>query len=429
MRLLTRTHRHAPYRSFAAVLTVALALTAVPGIARAQFAVTSIEFYDPDPSPDRTLTDQDLKNEYFSRANCECGKSIRLRLRITQNRQSTDRFIVVAGSGTCLNTTDGSILTDTCRVLKEGRIDEQDRDIEITTTDDGVTVSTLMVDDCTTDQELNIYVFTGQDGSWTQGFTTTFTADGTAPTAPTADGDPVAGEELVEVSFTTGSTSQTDVRYQILCEVASTGAPGFQNAPTAGFTQCLAPVTPSDAGVDVGADAGADGGESNGGEASDDGGAATDGGPEAGASDAGIDLGADSAAADTATTDLSADLGTSADTGSSGGISGLDPAYVCSGVLQGDGNAKITGLENGVNYRFYVVAFDLHGNATGAVLLGEATPILSVDLWELYKRSGGKAEGGYCSTAGPVGAGWLGVSLLSLVLLVGLGRKRSGGRR
>ncbi|MCK5796327.1 MAG: hypothetical protein KAI47_04035 [Deltaproteobacteria bacterium] len=184
--------------------------------ARAQFAVSAIEFYDPDPNPDRALTDQDKKQGYFSRSSCECGKSIRLRLRITMDRQSPDRFIVVAGSGTCLNTTDGSILIDTCRVLKEGRIDEQDQDIEITTKDDNVTVQSLMGQDCTIDQELNIYVFTGQAGSWNQIATTTFTADGTAPAEPTADGDPVAGENLVRVAFKAGSTSQSDVRYQIL---------------------------------------------------------------------------------------------------------------------------------------------------------------------------------------------------------------------
>ncbi|PID39148.1 MAG: hypothetical protein CSA65_05755 [Proteobacteria bacterium] len=371
-----------------AAAVVVLAIVTAPGLAWAQFAVSAIEFYDPDASPDRLLTEQDIKNKYFSKANCECAKSIRLRLRITQDRSSPDRFAVVAGSGTCLNTTDGSILTDTCRILKEGRISEQDQDIEITTQSDGISVATLMVDNCDKDRELNVYVFTGQDTTWTSSFSTTFTADGIPPTPPKANGDPVGGENLVRVSFTTGATTQTDVRYQILCEIANTRAPGLKHPPEPGYGRCLAPAPPS-----------ADGGASN-------------GEGDAGAGDGGN----------------AADAHAKSEGSANTGITGLDPSYVCSETLQADGSTTISGLENQVTYRFYVVAFDLHGNATRPILLGEATPVLSEDLWERYKRSGGKAEGGYCSTAGPLGAGWLALSLLGLALLVRLGSRRGGQR-
>lgn len=372
------------------------------GPAAAQFAVNEIQLYDPDPDPDARLSDYQIANEFFSKANCECRKSVRIRLRITIDRQNTNKFFVVAGSGTCIDTNQNAI-SESCKpILKEGRIDQQAQDIEITTGTDGVTVYDLMQGNCTADQQLNIYVFTGQENAITQAGTLAFTADGTAPTAPIKDGEPEPGEELVKLTFKTGSTTETNVRYQILCEEANTGQPGLANPTSPGYSYCATPQNGSDAGIDSGSEADA---------GVPDQGVPDQGPPDGGVADGAVNDGAaDAGAPDTGTT--------SQDSGSSGSITSLDPRFVCSQTLTSAGGTEVGGLKNGVNYRFYVVAFDLHGNASSPVLLGEATPLLSEDLWERYKRSGGPATGGYCAVAEDGAAPpWLLIGLLALGLL------------
>lgn len=406
-----RSINHSSYRStpiyralrplFAASLFTLLVLGARP--AAAQFAVNEIQLYDPDPEPDAKLSDYQITNEFFSRANCECRKSVRIRLRITIDRQNTNKFFVVAGSGTCIDTNQNAISSNCLPVLKEGRIDQQAQDIEITTGTDGVTVYDLMQGNCSADQQLNIYVFTGQENAITQAGTLAFTADGTAPTPPIKDGDPAPGEELVALKFQTGSTTETGVRYQILCEEVSTGQPGFANPTGPGYSYCANPQSSSDGGVDSGSEA--------------DSGTPDSGTPDSGTPDSSTLDGGTSDGAGTSDAGPADSTATTQDSGSSGGITSLDPRFVCSQTLTSAGSAEVGGLKNGVNYRFYVVAFDLHGNASSPVLLGEATPLLSEDLWERYKRSGGPATGGYCSMTQDSTPPWLLLGLLVLGLL------------
>ena len=379
------------------------------GPATAQFAVNEIQLYDPDPDPDAKLSDYQITNEFFSKANCECRKSVRIRLRINIDRQNTNKFFVVAGSGTCIDTNQNAISANCLPVLKEGRIDQQAQDIEITTGSDGVTVYDLMQGNCSADQQLSIYVFTGQENAITPAGTLAFTADGTAPTAPVKDGDPSPGEELVSLKFQAGSSTETGVRYQILCEEANTGQPGFANPTGAGYSYCANPQSSSDGGVGL-----------------DGGGEVDSGVPDHGVPDQGApDFGVADGPTDSSPVDASADSSTVQDSGSSGGsITSLDPRFVCSSTLTSAGSAEIGGLNNGVKYRFYVVAFDLHGNASSPVLLGEATPLLAEDLWERYKRAGGPATGGYCNVANTSAPPWLLLGLLALGLLW-----RRGGAR
>ena len=83
----------------------------------------------------------------------------------------------------------------------------------------------------------------------------------------------------------------------------------------------------------------------------------------------------------------------------SGGLAAYNQAYVCSAKVSAPGPVRITGLKNSIPYKFYVITIDTMGNPSAMTSAGTATPILEEDLWERYKRSGGKATGGYCFVA------------------------------
>jgi hypothetical protein len=72
--------------------------------------------------------------------------------------------------------------------------------------------------------------------------------------------------------------------------------------------------------------------------------------------------------------------------------------FVCYG-LTAPGSITVTGLRNGETYNFYIVTIDKSLNPSIPVSAGEGTPQLVEDLWERYKRKGGKAEGGHCFVA------------------------------
>ena len=110
------------------------------------------------------------------------------------------------------------------------------------------------------------------------------------------------------------------------------------------------------------------------------------------------------------------------------GILGLDPAYLCSGLLPSTSkNYRIWKLQNGINYGVGVAAIDKYGNASVISNLVNGMPIPTVDFYTEYKNSGGTAQGGFCAVAGGRG----GPGLLTLAGIAGLGlalwrrRKRS----
>lgn len=173
----------------------------------------------------------------------------------------------------------------------------------------------------------------------------------------------------------------------------------------------LGPLPGSDAGLmcegismlDAGADASTDASTD---AATDD--ATDDAGAEAGAEDAAMDAG----------------VGMSVDAGDGGGgasactvnelPAGFDPnnetqfrRFACAGPLPTSSlSTTIEGLNNGIGYRFVVVAQDNAGNRSLPSALSDCTvPELTTDFWEHYRNSGGRASGGFCAVRpGVVGA-------------------------
>ena len=73
--------------------------------------------------------------------------------------------------------------------------------------------------------------------------------------------------------------------------------------------------------------------------------------------------------------------------------------FVCAEVSGGADSITVLGLENEVTYKFYVVTIDAFKNPSSPASAGEATPAPELDLWEVYKRQGGGADGGHCFVA------------------------------
>jgi len=369
------------------------AVLLLPGVAHAQF-VRAIHLDD--PVTNKRVSSDAERDRFFNQARCECGKTIKVTIEINRNSSSSDSYWVMAGGDDCI-TTENEPNTDKCTLIHGPHlIAEEEVDIEFTTT-----ATALMNGECGTSTTIGLGVLVGQVSGDVarESIELKYEVDGDAPEKPIKGDDPTGGENLVEVDFETGSTSQANVEYQILCErqEGDSWVPGLDNPPTAQY------VTPGSACVDDTPIA--------------DGGTADAGVSDSGVSDSGA---ADSAEADSATIADSAPA--------TAGAASLDPAYVCSEALSSDGAHSIKGLADGVTYRLYVVAFDLHGNPSEAVLLGEATPALSEDLWERYKRSGGQTTGDYCQLARG-GGGWC-LLLLGLALaLLASRRRRRGVRR
>ena len=112
---------------------------------------------------------------------------------------------------------------------------------------------------------------------------------------------------------------------------------------------------------------------------------------------------------------------------SSTGIFGLDPSYLCSGLLPSTSKSyRIEGLQNGINYGVGVAAIDKYKNASVISDVQYGMPIPTVDFYTEYKNDGGASQGGYCAAA----SGKRSPGLLALGGLVALGilwwRRRKG---
>jgi len=119
-----------------------------------------------------------------------------------------------------------------------------------------------------------------------------------------------------------------------------------------------------------------------------------------------------------------------------GAFADLDPnndaqlaAFRCNDPDAGVGSpTAITGLRNGVSYRFAVVAEDRAGNrSTLALTQACSTPSSSTDYWEHYRQQGGGAVPGFCSVRpGPAGAGGVALGAFALVAGWAVRRRRRG---
>jgi hypothetical protein len=113
--------------------------------------------------------------------------------------------------------------------------------------------------------------------------------------------------------------------------------------------------------------------------------------------------------------------------GSAGPFAGLDPQYLCSGLVAiGTNSVRVHGLENGRAYQVAVVAVGIDGTPSAPSVPAEGTPAPTVGFGDLYKESGGAAAGG-CAVGGP-GSGGVAVALAAGAgLLIARRRRRRQG--
>jgi hypothetical protein len=81
------------------------------------------------------------------------------------------------------------------------------------------------------------------------------------------------------------------------------------------------------------------------------------------------------------------------------GSSTVSEHFVCGEASSGTDSVTVLELVDGQRYRFYVVTVDAFGNPSAVASAGMATPAPEQDLWELYQKNGGKADGGHCFVA------------------------------
>ncbi|MCB9555509.1 MAG: hypothetical protein H6707_05345 [Deltaproteobacteria bacterium] len=365
-------------------ISIALLALSWASPARAQVTIEKIEIRD---SGGSTITDADLA-DYFNRARCECAEALTIEIEY-KDAGNTGSMQLVSGPGDCL-TTEKEIEPD-CRVLWSTQLSALEQ--KSNTQKISVTTADLMLessDDCTRQRtnEFNLQVMVGDTEFTAATVKRSYTVDTLPPNAPIKNAEPTAGEQLVSVGFSAAKDGESGVKYQILCDPAraSAASPYYEAAINLCGTTSAALTS--------------DGGTSDAAPA------------DAGPSDA------------TPTDATSADARTTVDSGTiSSGVASLAKAFVCSDPLSQAGTVTISGLVDGQLYNFYVVAIDTHRNASTPVFLGSATPASEEDLWERYKRSGGKATSG--CTVGSLTSGGL---LLLLIVPLGLWllRRRPG---
>ncbi|MBW2524611.1 MAG: hypothetical protein JRI23_10570 [Deltaproteobacteria bacterium] len=90
------------------------------------------------------------------------------------------------------------------------------------------------------------------------------------------------------------------------------------------------------------------------------------------------------------------------------------------------------GLEVGASYAVAVAGYDLVGNVGNLSELACGSPEPVDDFFEIYRKSGGEAGGGFCGHCGLLGAeryrNWAAVGLIALALCL-LWRRQSRERR
>ena len=114
------------------------------------------------------------------------------------------------------------------------------------------------------------------------------------------------------------------------------------------------------------------------------------------------------------------------------GVEGLDPTFVCSGLLSAQATSdRVEILQNGITYAAAVVAIDNSGNPSPP-LVNYGTPIKTLSFYDVYRDQTpqGQATGGFCavSTAGPraktTAAGLALVTVIAIGSVVARRRRR-----
>jgi hypothetical protein len=77
----------------------------------------------------------------------------------------------------------------------------------------------------------------------------------------------------------------------------------------------------------------------------------------------------------------------------------LDPAFVCSDLLTSQTSTRIRGLQNDIPYVVGVASVDRVGNPSPITEAYLQFPIATRDFYRGYRMAGGSAEGGFCTVA------------------------------
>jgi hypothetical protein len=114
------------------------------------------------------------------------------------------------------------------------------------------------------------------------------------------------------------------------------------------------------------------------------------------------------------------------------GVEGLDPTFVCSGLLSAQATSdRVEILQNGITYAAAVLAIDNSGNPSESTI-GFGVPIKTLSFYDVYRDQTpqGQATGGFCavSTGGPRAKTTAALSLLA-VAAVGVVITRRRRRR
>ncbi|MCY1054224.1 DUF4215 domain-containing protein [Nannocystis sp. SCPEA4] len=110
------------------------------------------------------------------------------------------------------------------------------------------------------------------------------------------------------------------------------------------------------------------------------------------------------------------------------GMLELDWDYVCSGHLAlGTKSVRINGLENGKEYNFMLVPYDLFGNPAPLKTIARGIPVATNDLWEQCEIDGGICgASGYCNVGDDDSNG---LALFTALAALGLGGLGVANRR
>ena len=105
----------------------------------------------------------------------------------------------------------------------------------------------------------------------------------------------------------------------------------------------------------------------------------------------------------------------------------IDHKYLCGSANGGiSSGVTITGLQNGVFYTLAVAGTDAFGNNGPLSTPGCKTPQLIDDFWNVYRRDGGGAGGGFCALEGVgIPAGTTVFTVGMLAAMVALVRRRA----
>jgi cysteine-rich repeat protein len=112
----------------------------------------------------------------------------------------------------------------------------------------------------------------------------------------------------------------------------------------------------------------------------------------------------------------------------SAGMLSLDWDYVCSDHIPFSTKSyRIRGLENGKEYNFMLVPYDLIGNPAPVTTIARGIPVETYDLWEQCEEDGGICgASGYCNVSDDSSGG---LALFSALAAFGLGGLGVANRR